>query len=446
MPFGLVVNRIDLLPGQPGPEPIRLQTLIHLRWVAIVGQLAAVVAALVIGAEFPVFQVLAVIGLAIALNVWLSIWKSRRITAYEAAWQLGFDLWQIATLLALTGGMTNPFALLLLVPVTIAATTLPGRQLLALGLATLIMLTLAALFAQPLTFHQDRALAIERPDLVGHWVAIVIGAVFFSLYARRVTAEITASTDAIFATRMALEREQKLQHLGGVVAAAAHEMGTPLATIKLVSSELADEIHDALPDRSDLAEDLAILRQSADRCRDILRSMGSIGKDDLLIQQAPLEQVLAEAADPHAERGITVDIHVAEGAPIIRRDAAIIHGLRNVIQNAVDFAQSRVIVSGTWDRRALSVSVADDGPGFPMQLLSRIGQPFLTTRPKSEDGRGYDGMGLGVFIAKTLLERSGARLDFGNGEKGALVTITWPLDLILADDRAALGENPRIEM
>ena len=445
MPFGFVPRRIDLLPGQPGPEPIRLDTLVLLRWVAIAGQLAAVCGALLIGAEFALSPVLVVIALAAGLNLTLMIWRGRRISADEAALQLGYDLTQVAILLTLTGGLANPFALLLLVPVTIAATALPGRQLVALAVATVVMVTLIGVLAQPLSFGSDAMVQIQQPLLVGHWVAIVVGAAFFIAFARRVAAEINASSDALFVARMALEREQRLQHLGGVVAAAAHELGTPLATIKLVSSELADELAEALPDREDLAEDVTLLRQSADRCRDIMRSMGASGRDDLLIRFAPLAEVLAEAAAPHRGRGAGIVIDAGAGMPVIQRDAAVIHGLRNLIQNAVDFAASQVTIRASRDRRDLCIQILDDGPGFPPALLPRIGSPFLTTRPRAEDGRSYEGMGLGLFIAKALLQGSGARLDFGNDPRGgARITVTWPLTRIEADDRGVLGANPEI--
>ena len=445
MPFGLVSHRIDLLPGQPAPEPIRLRTLILLRWVAIAGQLAAVGAGLVIGAGFPLAAVLAVIGLALALNLALTLRPDRRISPREAAWQLGFDLGQVAALLALTGGLANPFALLLLAPVTIAATALPPRQLLALGVATFLMVTLAALCAQPLTFGPDGLIALRQPLLVGHWFAIVVGAVFFAGFARLVAAEINATSDALFAARLALEREQKLQHLGGVVAAAAHELGTPLATIKLVSTELADELAEALPDREDLAEDVALLCRSADRCRDIMKSMGSAGRDDLLIRSAPLAEVLTEAAAPHHGRGAEIVMLPASEPLIVQRDAAVIHGLRNLIQNAVDFAAGRVTIEIGADRRDIWVRIADDGQGYPPALLPRIGSPFLTTRPRAEDGRNYEGMGLGLFIAKALLERSGARLRFRNGPQGgAEVVVTWPREVIETGNRAPLGPNPQI--
>ncbi|WP_051201590.1 ActS/PrrB/RegB family redox-sensitive histidine kinase [Paracoccus aminophilus] len=446
MPFSFVSRRITLLPGQPEPEPIRLGTLLLLRWVAVCGQLGAVAAALLIGVRIPLAPVLSTIALTILLNVWLSLRPSHRVSNHEAALQLGFDLWQISTLLALTGGMTNPFALLVLVPVTIAATSLPARHMIALGLATAVMVTMAGVVAEPLAFDSGGRLALDEPYQFGHWVAIIIGVIFLAAYVHRVSSDLSATSNALFAARMALEREQRLQHLGGVVAAAAHEMGTPLATIKLVSAELVDELDEILPDRPDIAEDLAILRQSADRCAKILKSMGRAGKDDLLIRTAPLEDMLTEAAHPHIERGIEVEITSSEPERFVHRDAAIVHGLRNLIQNAVDFASEAVRVNATWTATELRVVIADDGPGYPPALLPRLGSPFLTTRPRSEDGRGYDGMGLGLFIAKALLERSGARLIFANSGRGAVVTVIWPRDRIEAEGRAALGENPEINL
>lgn len=445
MTIGLSTRRITMLPGQPAPEPIRLQTLILLRWVAVIGQLLAVAGALFIGVSVPLLPVLLVVTFAILSNTWLMLRPLRRVSEQSAAIQLGFDLAQITILIGLTGGMTNPFALLVLVPVTIAATTLPTRYMVALGITTLLLVTAASVIATPLSFENGSQLALDMPYQLGHWVAIVIGVVFLSTYAHRVSSELEATSDALFVARMALEREQKLQHLGGVVAAAAHEMGTPLGTIKLISKELSVELADMLPERSDIADDLAILRQSADRCGEILKSMGRAGKDDLMIRTAPLLDLLQEAAAPHKNRGVSVQIDVEGEADLVHRDAAIVHGLRNLIQNAVDFAKADVEVTATWSADVLKVSIADDGPGYPAALLPRLGSPFLTSRARSARRGGHEGMGLGLFIAKALLERSGARLDFSNSDRGAEVVVIWPRSLIEAESRKALGANPEIE-
>jgi two-component system sensor histidine kinase RegB len=242
--------------------------------------------------------------------------------------------------------------------------------------------------------------------------------------------------DALVATQMALAREQKLTDVGGIIAATAHELGTPLATIKLASAELLND----LSDYPDLAEDAALIHDQADRCRDILRDMGRAGKDDRHIRQAPLEAIINEAAEPHLDRGKKVILDHSPDAgdpqlqPSIIRMPEVIHGLRNLVQNAVDFAQDSILVETNWTDDEISVRIVDDGPGFSPDIIGRIGDPFMRRRTAARTGAprpGYEGMGLGLFIAKTLLERTGAELRFSNGPgrgkyPGAIVEVIWP--------------------
>lgn len=429
------------------PASIRHRTLVLLRWVAIAGQSGAVVFALASGLQFNWPAVVAVIAAAALFNLWLwaPTWVMQRHNPRPVA-QLGFDLVQLVALLTLTGGLSNPFALLALAPVTIAATAMTGRETIILGVLTVVLISLMGWLAMPLATASG--VVLELPPLLrlGHWLALVIGVVFFAGYAGRVATELAATSSALSATQMALAREQKLQHLGGIVAAAAHELGTPLATMKLVASELGDEIAASLPDREDLTDDVALLRDSVDRCRDILRQMGRAGKDDLILQRAPLLTVLEEAASPHDNRAtlfIAAANDVQGAEPMVTRDPGIIHGLRNLIQNAVDFARRKVTVTAYWDAEVITVTICDDGPGYPPNLIGRIGEPFLSTR--GEDGRQhYQGMGLGLFIAKTLLERSGASLHFQNLQPGAEIVIRWQRNLFEHSENGGLGPNPAI--
>ena len=268
-------------------------------------------------------------------------------------------------------------------------------------------------------------------------------------------------SEALLATQMALAREQKLTDLAGVVAAAAHELGTPLATIKLVSAELIEE----LSAHPELQEDARLIRDQADRCRDILRDMGRAGKDDLHLRQAPVSALLREAAEPHMGRGkrVLFGFGPPEGEsdvqPTVLRRPEIIHGLRNLIQNAVDFARATVWIEADWTDRTLTVRIIDDGEGFPPNVIGRIGDPFVRARREPDTAKrpGYEGMGLGLFIAKTLLERSGAELTFTNAtdpflppedrpeRSGAVVEAVWALADIVAPAGGALGENQRID-
>lgn len=269
-------------------------------------------------------------------------------------------------------------------------------------------------------------------------------------------------SDALLATQMALAREQKLTDLGGVVAAAAHELGTPLATIKLVSAEMMEE----LADQPLLYDDAKLIRDQADRCRDILRSMGRAGKDDLHLRSVPLASMVKEAAEPHKGRGKALEFAFYPGAnggerqPTVFRHPEVIHGLRNLVQNAVDFARTSVWIDGEWTDSTITIRIVDDGEGYPPHVIGRIGDPFVRSRRSAQDlarRPEYEGMGLGLFIAKTLLERTGAELTFANASdpfltpeerperSGAIVEVVWPAARLVSPNEGPLGKNQPIE-
>jgi len=442
---------------------IRLRTMIFLRWIAIVGQLIAVMLTpYLFGIELEMGWCYFAIGVSIIGNLVAGFIfpENKRLSERQNMAMIMFDLVQISFLLFLTGGLNNPFTLLLLGPVTISATALSLRSTLALCAMAIISVSFLAFFHVPLKTVNGQILEIPQLFIFGQWIALVIAVVFTSAYSRRVTSEIHLMSDALAATQMALAREQKLTDLGGVIAAAAHELGTPLATIKLASAELAHE----LAHMPELREDAELIVEQTDRCRDILRDMGRAGKDDLHIRQAPLAAVIENAAEPHMDRGkeVIVSLNAADGAPStqpsIVRMPEIIHGLRNLVQNAVDFAQSTVWIETRWNDDTITVRILDDGDGFPPQLLGRLGDPFMgQRRPRKPDKTRpeYEGMGLGLFIAKTLLERSGAQLRFANGadevgyrskQVGAVVEVRWPRDKIDAregENAVSIGSNTR---
>lgn len=444
----------DILQRSHRRNWVPLRTLVDLRWFAIAGQIVAILVALYgLRIDLAVGPISCLIGLSVIVNlVSTSITpRNYRLTEMQAALMIGFDIVQLGGLLVLSGGLTNPFAMLILAPVTVASTVLPLRSTAILGGIAIAVVTVLAFFDLPIVFATGDLLILPDLSIFGFWAALVIGLVFLTLYARQVTLETVRMSDALAATRMALAREQALTDLGGVVAAAAHELGTPLATIKLVSGELIDE----LAQSPDHLEDVKLIRAEADRCRDILRSMGRAGKEDLLVRQAPLEALVKEASEPHLHRGKTVEFQLDNSSaedqpqPHVHRRSDVIHGLRNLIQNAVDFADTQVIIAISWQKDWMRIRIVDDGPGFPSSVLGRIGDPFVRRNRNNPDRsrRGYDGMGLGLFIAKTLLERSGAKLTFANGrtaDSGAIVEVEWPRAAIEAPhekDRGALGRN-----
>ena len=459
---------LGLMSGQERSHWIRLRTLILLRWVAIVGQATALgVAQSQYDLQLSLLPCYFAIGISALANlVALIVFpENKRLSEFQNFLMVLFDLLQLCFLLYMTGGLNNPFALLILGPVTVSASVMGLRSSLFIGTSAILLTTLLVPFHIPLETGSGEILRMPTLFVFGHWCALVIAILFLGAYSYRISAEIRSMSDALAATQFALSREQKLTDLGGVVAAAAHELGTPLATIKLTSSELIEE----LDDFPELQEDARLIREQADRCRDILRSMGRAGKDDLHLRQSPLSALVHEAAEPHFDRGkeIRFSEHPANkdalNQPSVLRKPEIIHGLRNLVQNAVDFAQSCVWIELHWSDDRIIVRISDDGEGFPGHLLGRLGDPFMRRRAAPAD-RGkrpeYEGMGLGLFIAKTLLERTGARLTFANGhdvrisekldpeQQGALVIVSWPrrkIDAVEGDSPVPTGKNLPIE-
>ncbi len=408
---------------------VRLRTLVLVRWLGVAGQTITILLVhFGLALELPLVPALSLVGASALLNIALGVgWPAAvRVSDRAATFQLAYDIVQLAGLLFLTGGLQNPFALLFLVPVTISATNLRLRSTAWLGALVVGCVTGLAFVFDPLPWP-DKALSLPPLYLAGIWVALVFGTVFISAYAWRMAEEARRMQDGLAASQMALAREQKLSALGGLAAAAAHELGTPLGTIAVVAKELSREISADGP----LGEDIALLVSQVDRCRHILAGLAQRPEDegDRVFNRMLLSALAETAAAAHRRSGITLDIltdaAIADGGercaePVVPRSPEIIHGLGNLIENAVEFARSRVEIRVWWNGSDVGVTVVDDGPGMPGDVLDAIGEPYLTTRS------GSGGMGLGVFIAKTLLERTGAILRFRNRPHGgAEVAIAW---------------------
>ncbi|MGN6466918.1 MAG: ActS/PrrB/RegB family redox-sensitive histidine kinase [Rhizobiaceae bacterium] len=421
------------------PDPIRsgqlrLTTLIRLRWLAVVGQSAAVmVVAYALRFPVPVSLCFALI----ACSAWLNLYLAFR---YPTAQRLGprpafailiFDAMQLAGLLYVTGGLTNPFSVLMTVPVVISATSLSLRLTIVLGAVTVGAATMLAFVHYPLPWFPESELPMPFIYVAGMWMAVVSSIAFTGLYAWRVAEEARLLATALSATELVLQREQHLSALDGLAAAAAHELGTPLATITLV----AREMQRALGDDPRFCEDVALLRSQSERCREILKRLTSLSSEsEAHMAQLPVTSLIEEVIAPHRDFGIAIKLEPGPrlGAePVARRNPGVLYGLGNIVENAVDFAHEKVTVRWRWDEEWVSIEVIDDGPGFPPEILDRIGEPYMTTRQTSEEG---GGLGLGLFIAKTLIERSGATIRFANGAKpgmGATVASVWPRSLFV---------------
>jgi two-component system sensor histidine kinase RegB len=418
-------------PTLPPRGGVRLRALVLMRWGAVAGQLFTVsIVHWGLGFTLPLLPAGGTIALSALLNLAVSLGRpsSVRIDDREATFFLAFDVVQLAVLLYLTGGLTNPFALLMLAPVAVGATVLSLLSNIALSLLTILSVGFLGLMHQPLPWLGP---APDFPEIyqAGVWAGLTLTTLLITLYGWRLAEEGRQMSDALGAAQAALAQEQRMSSLGALAAAAAHELGSPLSTITVVAKEMLREVEVDDP----LREDVELLAAESDRCRSILArlSVDPVGDVSDAYTLVPLPALIEAAAGSYRSDDITITFEagpITEGAPhtapIQVRSPEIMQGIGNIVQNARSFARREIHIVTRWTTEWSEVEVSDDGPGFSEALLDELGTPFISTR-QGEEGH----MGLGVFIAKTLLERTGATVIFGNRRSaagGAAVAVRWP--------------------
>lgn len=420
------------------PDRIRLRTLVFIRWIAVAGQGGTILAVhFGLGHSLPILPALATVAASILLNLAVSIGKppGTRLTVRAASLHLAYDILQLTVLLVLTGGLENPFAIMILAPVIVSTTVLPRSSTIALGILAGVCITLMAFVNLPVPLNE----AFQPPVLyiAGIWEALILAILFIGIYVGRVSEESRRMSNALSATQMALAREQRLSALGALAAAAAHQLGSPLSTIAVTARDMAR----GLPDDSPLASDVDLLISQSERCREILADLAKqpeAASGDPF-GSLPLSGLIEAAAEPHRDEAIALVIDCAaehderdlddesepSPEPSVALSPEILHGLGNLIQNAVQHARQRAVVTVRWNAERISVVVSDDGPGFSSAVRDRLGDPYVSHDAARRGTKG-EHMGLGVFIALTLLSRTGAELHFANDlGGGAEVTVVW---------------------
>jgi two-component system sensor histidine kinase RegB len=439
------------MSGEPAHETLRnvgsafgrtrLRTLVSLRWMAIAGQaLAVLFVNYVLGFELPLVACLAAIAASAWLNVALmAVFKSQHLSSPgETAAQLAFDVVQLSVLIGLTGGLQNPFLLMILAPVTVGASRLLPAYAGLLSILALACCAGMALWGQPLPWRHDEVLQLPPIYQAGQLSAVAIGLVFFTISSWRTGRDEAKLVSALDAVQAVLSREQQLSALGALAAATAHELGTPLATIHLTAKELQRTIKPGQPAR----EDVELIVEQADRCRAILKQISQRRHmTDAAMSRTPLPSLIEEASEPHKASGIHIQCSCSplagsgesiEKAPVVIRKPEIIHALGAFVENAASFATKEVSVNARWSDEEVRIYITDDGPGFAPSVLAKLGEPYFSERSIEQRG---GGMGLGFFIAVTLLERTGAQVTPYNRQlpaKGAVIRIVWPRKIIEA--------------
>lgn len=403
---------------------VRLSTLTLIRWVTVFGQTTAILfVQFYLGYNTNLHLTLSVIAISAGYNI-LQHFKgtpNTRLSENDAGVQIFFDQIQLGVLLFLTGGLMNPFVVLLLVPTSVSAALLVERKTYQLLAVSLLILIAEVITPYQLPWDGTPPML---PDTMVQGMALAIGftMIFTTLYMARVAKEMRRQEQALMATKIALKNEQKLSALGAMAAATAHELGTPLGTILLITSEMLKECDE----KNDCFDDLSDLNSEAKRCRSILSSLSKSGETEQEhFAWHTLEAFVREAASPHENRGVDFTYSRSDGEqPLLKRSPEGIKALRNIMENAAGFASSTVLVSLIWDDGSISIKITDNGPGFSTSILKKIGTPYVTTRKPvpGQDG----GMGLGLFISKTLIEQTGGAIRFYNSPKGgAEVLVTW---------------------
>ena len=403
------------------------KTLIILRWIAIIGQFTAInLVYFYLNLDFPIKIAYLILFIGLTTNLILQFKiKSILLRDFYASIFLIYDLVQLSLLLYLTGGISNPFSILMIIPAIVSSTLLSMGTTMILGLLTILFLFLLTIFHYPLPGIHDSSVTFPKLYLIGYFIAIIVGLIFLSYFGIRFSGESKRRSDAVNRLQQVVAKEYELESLGGQAAAAAHSLGTPLATINVVATEIKKEIGD----NKELVKDIDLLISQTKRCGDILKqiSMKQI-KEDTFFSKTGLENLLNEIIETFQETSSKKIYLVSDhdkNKIQFRRSPELIYGLRNFIGNAVKFSKSKVEIEIKSNNNLINILINDDGPGFPDDIIEIIGEPYIKSKSKSVLSNA--GTGLGTFLGKTLLERQLAKLDFSNDNKfgGASVNINW---------------------
>ena len=405
---------------------ITLETLINIRWIAIVGQFFTVsVVEYFLKFEFPYFGTLTLIFLSALVNVYLEINKSKFLTInnFYATLSIFYDLVQLILLLFMTGGLSNPFSILIIVPTTISVTYLSRGSSQFIVTCSIIFSTVIAFYHMPLPYPVNETLVLPEYYNIGLWLSLAIGIIFLANYAYQLGRDNRVRSSALSRLEEELTKEKVVNSVGGMAAAAVHELATPLATISLVSKELQKQ----LKDNSNIKEDINLLIEQSERCSSILKDIAQRKQKDEFIENISPKELINEivfSLNNISNKEINVENLNLNQRMKMTKKTEISYALRNFIENSIKFAKNKINIEIDQNKKRTAITISDDGDGFNKDIIANLGQPYLHSDNIKKNKKG---MGLGVFISKSLLERCLAKVTFRNNKSlsGASVKIVW---------------------
>ena len=403
------------------------KTLVFLRWIALVGQYLTITTVyFIFEFELPFLYCSIIISIGVLTNLFLQfVFKNNQLNNFAATFCLFYDLLQLSFLLYLTGGITNPFTILLIVPAIVSSTFLTLRSTINLSILTIAILIFLTNYYEPLPHSESLHFHVPDYYLYAIPFAIIIGLIFLTYFGFRFGEETRKRTEALNKLELILAKEHELESIGVQAAAAAHSLGTPLSTITVVAKELEKEIGNNLKYK----KDINLLISQTKKCSEILKNLSQDQlKEDDFLKDIKIEDLLNEIVRSFSEiseKKISLLVEKNETNPQIERTLEITYGLRNFVGNAVKYGNSFVEINLKSDNKITEVRVIDDGPGFSEDIVDVLGEPYI--RSKSKIISMKSGLGLGTFIGKTLLERMKAKIEFTKNPKtkGAMVIIRW---------------------
>tara|TARA_B100000609_G_scaffold155847_1_gene127136 strand:- start:831 stop:2108 length:1278 start_codon:yes stop_codon:yes gene_type:complete len=412
---------------QINPKNLRitLETLINIRWIAVIGQFFTVSFVYYgLKFQFPYFETLVLISLSALVNIYLELNKSRFVTInnFYATVSIFYDLVQLVLLLYMTGGLSNPFSILIIVPTTISVTYLSRGSSQFIVACSIVCSTIIAIYHLPLPTPQGTELNLPKFYEFGMWLSITIGIIFLGNYAYQLGRDNRVRVGALNKLEEELTNEKVLNSVGGMAAAAVHELATPLATISLVGKELQKQ----LVDNKSTKEDINLLINQASRCSSILKDIAEKKQQDQFISNVSPKELINEiifSLENKLNKEIVVTNKSLNERLKMSKKTEISYALRNFIENAIKFSKTSINIEINQQKKNTIITIDDDGAGFDENIISSLGQPYVSSEKVRENKQG---MGLGIFISKNLLERCSAKVVFSNKKNaGALVMIEW---------------------